>query len=325
MADVSGKLLGQFVENLERDVLVGPARSRAEPSRRRQPRPRPDPTARSRPPDEPPQVRGSTRPEAAPVDLLARSGRPIGRQAAHPGGAALTSSWLLVAARRCMAQSAKEAGRRLRRIEPVFDLAGPVLGIDPGLSRCGYGVVRLTSGQTMPRRSRAASSAPIPPSTVPGAARDAAPTSSSELVAEVQAGARSRSSGCCSRRTPAPRCRSGRRAGSRSRSRPATGIPVTQYSPNEVKLAVTGDGAADKAQVQAMVTRLLRLDAPPRPPDAADALALALCHSGGSAGGAAAAPGGAAEPAARAGGRRRGGDGTTSRDPAPGAMMEGSR
>ena len=51
-----------------------------------------------------------------------------------------------------------------------------------------------------------------------------------------------------------------------------------QYSPNEVKLAVAGDGGADKAQVQAMVTRLLRLRGPPRPPDAADALALALCH-----------------------------------------------
>jgi crossover junction endodeoxyribonuclease RuvC len=56
------------------------------------------------------------------------------------------------------------------------------------------------------------------------------------------------------------------------------GIPVTHYSPNEVKLAVTGYGVAEKAQVQAMVARLCRLDAPPSPPDAADALALAICH-----------------------------------------------
>jgi crossover junction endodeoxyribonuclease RuvC len=55
-------------------------------------------------------------------------------------------------------------------------------------------------------------------------------------------------------------------------------IPVVQYSPNEVKLAVTGDGAADKLMVQQMVARLLRLDGPPKPADAADALALALCH-----------------------------------------------
>jgi crossover junction endodeoxyribonuclease RuvC len=59
------------------------------------------------------------------------------------------------------------------------------------------------------------------------------------------------------------------------------GVPVVQYSPNEVKLAVTGDGAADKAQVQIMVTRLLALAHTPRPADAADALALALCHLSG--------------------------------------------
>ncbi|GLW57112.1 crossover junction endodeoxyribonuclease RuvC [Kitasatospora phosalacinea] len=56
------------------------------------------------------------------------------------------------------------------------------------------------------------------------------------------------------------------------------GIPVTLHTPSEVKAAVTGSGRADKAQVTAMVTRILRLDAPPRPADAADALALAICH-----------------------------------------------
>ncbi len=56
------------------------------------------------------------------------------------------------------------------------------------------------------------------------------------------------------------------------------GIPVTLHTPSEVKAAVTGSGRADKAQIGAMVTRLLRLDAPPKPADAADALALAICH-----------------------------------------------
>jgi crossover junction endodeoxyribonuclease RuvC len=56
------------------------------------------------------------------------------------------------------------------------------------------------------------------------------------------------------------------------------GLPVQTYTPSEVKAAVTGSGQADKAQVTAMVTRLLRLDAAPRPADAADALALAICH-----------------------------------------------
>jgi crossover junction endodeoxyribonuclease RuvC len=56
------------------------------------------------------------------------------------------------------------------------------------------------------------------------------------------------------------------------------GIPVHLHTPTEVKAAVTGSGRADKAQVTAMVTRLLRLPEPPRPADAADALALAICH-----------------------------------------------
>jgi crossover junction endodeoxyribonuclease RuvC len=56
------------------------------------------------------------------------------------------------------------------------------------------------------------------------------------------------------------------------------GIPVALHTPSEVKAAVTGNGRADKAQVGAMVTRLLRLSEAPRPADAADALALAICH-----------------------------------------------
>jgi crossover junction endodeoxyribonuclease RuvC len=56
------------------------------------------------------------------------------------------------------------------------------------------------------------------------------------------------------------------------------GIPVAMHTPSEVKAAVTGNGRADKAQVTAMVTRLLGLAVAPRPADAADALALAICH-----------------------------------------------
>ncbi len=55
-------------------------------------------------------------------------------------------------------------------------------------------------------------------------------------------------------------------------------IPVRQYSPAEVKQSVTGHGASPKEQVQMMVKLILRLDAVPRPNDAADALAVALCH-----------------------------------------------
>lgn len=56
------------------------------------------------------------------------------------------------------------------------------------------------------------------------------------------------------------------------------GIPVAWHTPSEVKAAVTGSGRADKAQVTTMITRLLRLAEAPKPADAADALALAVCH-----------------------------------------------
>jgi crossover junction endodeoxyribonuclease RuvC len=56
------------------------------------------------------------------------------------------------------------------------------------------------------------------------------------------------------------------------------GLPVGLHTPSEVKAAVTGSGRAGKDQVTAMVMRLLRLNDPPRPADTADALALAICH-----------------------------------------------
>ncbi len=56
------------------------------------------------------------------------------------------------------------------------------------------------------------------------------------------------------------------------------GLPVALHTPSEVKAAVTGNGRAGKDQVTAMVTRLLRITDPPRPADAADALALAICQ-----------------------------------------------
>jgi crossover junction endodeoxyribonuclease RuvC len=56
------------------------------------------------------------------------------------------------------------------------------------------------------------------------------------------------------------------------------GLPIALHTPSEVKAAVSGSGRAHKAQVGTMVTRILRLDAPPKPADAADALALAITH-----------------------------------------------
>lgn len=57
------------------------------------------------------------------------------------------------------------------------------------------------------------------------------------------------------------------------------GIPVALHTPSEVKAAVTGSGTANKDAVTKLVTKILRLDAPPKPADAADALALALTHA----------------------------------------------
>jgi crossover junction endodeoxyribonuclease RuvC len=56
------------------------------------------------------------------------------------------------------------------------------------------------------------------------------------------------------------------------------GLPVYTHTPTEVKAAITGSGRADKAQVGTMVARLLHLEAAPKPADAADAVALAICH-----------------------------------------------
>ena len=57
------------------------------------------------------------------------------------------------------------------------------------------------------------------------------------------------------------------------------GLPVHQHTPSEVKASITGSGRADKAQVGLMVSRILHLDSTPKPADAADAVALAICHS----------------------------------------------
>jgi crossover junction endodeoxyribonuclease RuvC len=58
----------------------------------------------------------------------------------------------------------------------------------------------------------------------------------------------------------------------------SAGLPVSEYAPLSIKSAVVGYGKAEKQQVQQMVARLLKLDAPPEPSDAADALAIAICH-----------------------------------------------
>ena len=150
-----------------------------------------------------------------------------------------------------------------------------VLGIDPGLTRCGMGVVAGSVGRPLDLVDvnviRTSSDLPVAHRLVsiergidawieehrPDAVaveRVFARSDVSTVMGTAQA------SGialvCAARR----------------------GLPVALHTPSEVKAAVSGSGRATKDQVGLMVTRILRLDSPPRPADAADALALAITH-----------------------------------------------
>jgi crossover junction endodeoxyribonuclease RuvC len=93
------------------------------------------------------------------------------------------------------------------------------------------------------------------------------------------------------------------------------GLPVALYTPSEVKAAVTGNGRAGKDQITTMVTKLLRITDPPRPADAADALALAICHlwRGGAPMSTAPRPAAAAKPASPAAAAKPAGRAATGR------------
>ena len=150
-----------------------------------------------------------------------------------------------------------------------------VLGVDPGLTRCGVGVVEGTPGRTCTLVGY------YVVYTDPGddlAARLLhLDRSLTDLLAEHRPDsvAVERVFSQHNVRTVMGTAQAGAVA---ILGAGKAGLPVQMYTPSEVKAAVTGSGQADKAQVTAMVTRLLRMTAPPRPADAADALALAICH-----------------------------------------------
>jgi crossover junction endodeoxyribonuclease RuvC len=150
-----------------------------------------------------------------------------------------------------------------------------VLGVDPGLTRCGVGVVEGSAGR--PLRMAAVgvvrTSAGEPTATrlvlVERGMEEWLDAHRPDVVAVERVFSQHNVStvmGTAQASAVAMLCAARR------------GLPVALHTPSEVKAAVTGSGRAGKAQVAAMVTRLLRLDAPPRPADAADALALAICH-----------------------------------------------
>jgi crossover junction endodeoxyribonuclease RuvC len=150
-----------------------------------------------------------------------------------------------------------------------------VLGVDPGLTRCGVGVVDGEPGRTC--RLVAVEVLVTDPGDDLGHRLLALDAALARLVAQhaPDAVAVERVFSQHNVRTVMGTAQAGAVA---VLAAARAGLPVQMYTPSEVKAAVTGSGQADKAQVTAMVTRLLRLPARPRPPDAADALALAICH-----------------------------------------------
>ena len=150
-----------------------------------------------------------------------------------------------------------------------------VLGIDPGLTRCGMGVVEGGVGRplTLVDVNVLRTSAGLPVAerlvTLEKGIDAWLDEHRPDAVAVERVFARSDSStimGTAQASGIALVCAARR------------GLPVALHTPSEVKAAVSGSGRADKAQVGAMVTRILRLDAAPKPADAADALALAITH-----------------------------------------------
>jgi len=150
-----------------------------------------------------------------------------------------------------------------------------VLGVDPGLTRCGLGVVDGLAGRRLSLVHVEVLRTPA----------DAEPGRRLLVLAEAfeAAVAEHRPDVVVVERVFAQQnvrtvTGTAQVAGLAMVAAARAGIPVQLHTPSEVKAAITGSGAADKAQVTAMVTRILRLEVAPRPADAADALALAICH-----------------------------------------------
>lgn len=150
-----------------------------------------------------------------------------------------------------------------------------VLGIDPGLTRCGYAVLQVVSAnevkmtalgvlRTKPENDLSSRLAEIA-AEINDLLDEYQPTAVAVEQIFFQSNVRSAMS-------------VGQVSGLVLSAAANRGVQVAQYSPNQVKLAITGWGGADKAQVQKMVKQRLKLNSIPKPADAADAAAIALCH-----------------------------------------------
>lgn len=148
-----------------------------------------------------------------------------------------------------------------------------VLGIDPGLTTTGYGVV--ASGRT-PRAVAAGVVRTDPGAPIGDRLRELFEDLSA-VIAEYQPTEAAIEEVFVNRNLHTATA-VGRAAGVAILAVARAGLTVTEYTPSAVKLAVAGSGDAGKAQVQAVVARRLGLGVAPAPADASDALAVALCH-----------------------------------------------
>jgi crossover junction endodeoxyribonuclease RuvC len=150
-----------------------------------------------------------------------------------------------------------------------------VLGIDPGLTRCGWGVVDGRPGAR-------------PAAVGVGVLRSAADLDLELRLLELHTGVTALLREHRPDVVAVERVFTQNNKGTAHATAQAAGIaalaaaqadlPVAWHTPSEVKAAISGNGRADKEQVTLMVTRVLGLAGPPKPADAADALALAVCH-----------------------------------------------
>jgi crossover junction endodeoxyribonuclease RuvC len=149
-----------------------------------------------------------------------------------------------------------------------------VLGIDPGLTRCGYAVLRADGATTVA----------VSMGVIRTPATDALPQRLAALRVELGALIVEFAPDAVAveqvffQNNVRTAMSVGQASGIALAEAALAGCDVAQYTPSQVKDTVAGWGGADKAQVQRMVQARLGLTAPPRPADAADAAALALCH-----------------------------------------------
>ncbi|MFF1572184.1 crossover junction endodeoxyribonuclease RuvC [Leifsonia sp. NPDC058292] len=151
-----------------------------------------------------------------------------------------------------------------------------VLGIDPGLTRCGVGVVDVQPDRTA--RLIAVTVIRTPPS-MPLEERLLAVGDGIELLLDEHLPAVVAIERVFAQQNLHTVMGVAQVSGVALHAAAKRKLPVALHTPSEVKAAITGYGSADKKQVQAMVARILGLAEAPKPADAADALAIAICHA----------------------------------------------